>query len=91
MKEDIDSLLSAINELLLYIGVDLIHFNELLVKLFATAVVMVYNFITRKILPLLRFICENPELDIKTTQENFLSLYGLNFAIYITFRKIPFC
>ena len=39
----------GINELLLYIGVDLIHIHELIVKLFATAVVMVYNFITRKI------------------------------------------
>ena len=39
----------GINELLLYVGVDLIHIHELIVKLFATAVVMVYNFITRKI------------------------------------------
>lgn len=53
----------GINELLLFIGIDGIYFNsealrnmfsesmaETLVKLFATAVVMVYNFVTRKIL-----------------------------------------
>ena len=52
----------GINELLLFIGIDGIYFNsealrnmfsesmaETLVKLFATAVVMVYNFVTRKI------------------------------------------
>ncbi len=39
----------GINELLLFIGVDKMHIHELIVKLFATAVVMVYNFITRKI------------------------------------------
>ena len=52
----------GINELLLFIGIDGIYFNsevlrnlfsesmaETLVKLFATAMVMVYNFVTRKI------------------------------------------
>ena len=39
----------GINEILLYIGVDKIHIHELIVKLFATGVVMVYNFVTRKI------------------------------------------
>lgn len=39
-----------LNEILLYIGVDLINIHELIVKLFATAVVMVFNFITRKLL-----------------------------------------
>ena len=40
----------GINELLLYVGVDKLHINELLMKLVATAIVMVYNFITRKII-----------------------------------------
>ena len=40
----------GINELLLYIGIDKLNFHELLVKLFATAIVMVYNFITRKLI-----------------------------------------
>ncbi|MBQ6840654.1 MAG: GtrA family protein [Bacilli bacterium] len=40
----------VINSILLYIGVDLIHIHELIVKLFATAVVMVYNFVTRKLI-----------------------------------------
>lgn len=40
----------GINELLLYIGVDLLHFHELIIKLLATAVVMVYNFVTRKLI-----------------------------------------
>ena len=40
----------GINELLLYIGVDKMHIHELIVKLFATAVVMVFNFITRKLI-----------------------------------------
>ena len=40
----------GINELLLYIGIDKLSFHELLVKLFATAIVMVYNFITRKLI-----------------------------------------
>lgn len=40
----------GINELLLYIGIDKLHFHELIVKLFATAVVMVFNFVTRKLI-----------------------------------------
>ena len=40
----------GINELLLYIGIGKLHFHELIVKLFATAVVMVFNFITRKLI-----------------------------------------
>lgn len=36
------------NELIMYIGVDKLLFNYLLVKIFSTAVVMVFNFITRK-------------------------------------------
>ena len=35
--------------LLLYIGVDIIGIHQLLMKLIATGIVMVYNFITRKI------------------------------------------
>lgn len=38
----------GLQELLLFIGVDKLHVHELITKLFATAVVMVYNFITRK-------------------------------------------
>ena len=39
----------GINSLLMYIGVDIFHINYLIVKIAATAVVMVFNFITRKI------------------------------------------
>ncbi len=39
-------------------------------------------FITRKILPLLRQICEDPLLDIKATQKNLLSKYDLDISIY---------
>ena len=39
----------GINELIMYLGVDKVHINYLIVKLFATAIVMVFNFITRKI------------------------------------------
>lgn len=40
----------GINELLLYIGVDKMGYHELIVKLVATFIVMVYNFITRKLI-----------------------------------------
>ena len=40
----------GLNSLLLYIGVDKLHIHELLMKLIATAIVMVYNFITRKLI-----------------------------------------
>ena len=39
----------GITELIMYIGSDLLNINYLIVKIFATAVVMVFNFITRKI------------------------------------------
>jgi putative flippase GtrA len=39
----------GINELIMFIGVDKFNINYLIVKIFATAIVMVYNFITRKI------------------------------------------
>ena len=39
----------GINQLLMYVGVDKIHINYLIVKIGATAVVMIFNFITRKI------------------------------------------
>ncbi len=39
----------GLTELLMWIGVDILFMNYMLVKIFATAVVMVYNFITRKI------------------------------------------
>ena len=39
----------GINELIMYLMVDGLGLNDKIIKLFATAVVMVYNFITRKI------------------------------------------
>lgn len=39
-----------LNEILLYIGVDILNYHELIVKLFATVVVMIFNFITRKLI-----------------------------------------
>lgn len=38
-----------INNSLMWLGVDMLHFHYLLVKIGATAVVMVWNFVTRKI------------------------------------------
>lgn len=34
----------------MYVGYDILHFNEWLIKIFLTAVVLVYNYLTRKIL-----------------------------------------
>ena len=45
-------------------------------------------FITRKILPLLRKICEDPNLDLKATQKNFLDKYDLDLSIYKFDKKI---
>ena len=39
----------GINDLLIWAGTDLVSFDYRLVKIFATAVVMVWNFVTRKI------------------------------------------
>ena len=39
----------AINNVILWAGVELLHVHYLIVKIFATAVVMVWNFVTRKI------------------------------------------
>lgn len=39
----------GINELLLFVGVSKMNYEELIVKLFVTIIVMIYNFITRKI------------------------------------------
>lgn len=39
----------GINNGLMWIGVELLHWFYLLVKIFATAVVMIWNFVTRKI------------------------------------------
>ena len=39
----------GINQLLMWFGVDKIHIYYMIVKLFATGVVMIFNFITRKI------------------------------------------
>ena len=39
----------GLNSLIMYISVDLMHIHEMISKIIATALVMVYNFITRKI------------------------------------------
>lgn len=39
----------GLTELFMWIGVDVLVMNYMAVKIFATAIVMVYNFITRKI------------------------------------------
>ncbi len=39
----------GINELIMYIMVDIINIHYMISKLFATGIVMIYNFITRKI------------------------------------------
>ena len=39
-----------LSEILLYIGIDLLHHHELIVKFIASVIVMVYNFITRKLI-----------------------------------------
>lgn len=38
----------AINNIILWAGVELLHVHYLIVKIFATAVVMIWNFVTRK-------------------------------------------
>lgn len=38
-----------ITELIMWLGTDIINISYLIVKIFATAVVMVFNFVTRKI------------------------------------------
>lgn len=38
----------GINNVLMWAGVELLHVHYLIVKIFATAVVMVWNFVTRK-------------------------------------------
>lgn len=40
----------GINEIILYLGVDILGYHELIIKLISTAIVMVYNFITRKLI-----------------------------------------
>lgn len=37
-----------LTELIMHVGVNIIHINYLIVKIIATAIVMVFNFITRK-------------------------------------------
>jgi putative flippase GtrA len=39
----------GISSIVMYLGVDFIHIDYRIVKVFATGIVMVYNFITRKI------------------------------------------
>lgn len=38
-----------LTEIIMHVGVKVLDFNYLIVKIFATAIVMVFNFITRKI------------------------------------------
>lgn len=38
-----------LNSFLMWLGVDICHIYSMITKIFATAIVMVYNFITRKI------------------------------------------
>lgn len=38
-----------LTELIMYLGVDIININYLIVKIVATAIVMIFNFITRKL------------------------------------------
>ena len=40
----------GINQLCMWVGVELLHISYLIVKIGATAVVMVYNFISRKLI-----------------------------------------
>ena len=40
----------GINEVLIYLGTKKLGIDVMIVKLFATAIVMVYNFITRKLI-----------------------------------------
>ncbi len=40
----------GINEVLIYLGIKKLGIDVMIVKLFATAIVMVYNFITRKLI-----------------------------------------
>lgn len=40
----------GLNELILWISVDFIHINYMIAKVGATAIVMVYNFISRKLI-----------------------------------------
>lgn len=40
----------VINEILLYIGVELLNWHELLAKFISSLIVMIYNFITRKLI-----------------------------------------
>lgn len=39
----------GINEIIMFIGVNYLHMHYMIVKIGATAIVMIYNFITRKI------------------------------------------
>ena len=40
----------GINQLIMYLGINKLNIYYMIVKLFATAIVMVYNFITRKLI-----------------------------------------
>ena len=39
----------GVNQLVMYLGVDLLNIHYMLCKIIATIIVMIYNFVTRKI------------------------------------------
>ena len=39
----------GVNQIIMYLGVEIFHLYYMFTKIFATAIVMIYNFITRKI------------------------------------------
>ena len=42
-----------------------------------------YYFLTDKVLPLLKFICENPNIDLEKLQSDYLTKYDLDLSFYI--------
>ena len=66
-----------LTELIMYIGVDLLKTSYLIVKIIATAVVMVFNFISRKIL-------FEKDLDMKN-KINFKNIFYILFILLIAF------
>ena len=46
-----------------------------------------YYYITNKVLPLLKYVCENPKIDLNEIQKEYLSKYDLDLSIYIFDKK----
>ena len=42
-----------------------------------------YYFLTDKVLPLLKFICETPDVDIEKIQLDYLNRYDLDLSIFL--------